>query len=157
MRAVLDSSSLAKRYVEELGSADVEDILSATSELGLCILCMPEIASALNRLRREGALTSSDYRQAKAALVADLRQVTILRLTPSVITRSVKLLETNVLRAMDSLHVACAMEWGADLFVSSDRRQFAAAQRAGLPSRFVGQHDATQDGESAGATSPPVS
>ena len=157
MRAVLDSSSLAKRYVEEAGSADVEDILSGTSELGLCILCMPEITSALNRLRREEALTASAYQQAKAALVADMRQVTILRLTPSVITRSVKLLETNVLRAMDSLHVACAMEWGADLFVSSDRRQFAAAQRAGLSSRFVGQHDAAQDGESAGATSPPVS
>ena len=156
MRAVLDSSSLAKRYVQEPGSADVEDVLSATAELGLCILCLPEVVSALNRLCREEALTAPDYLQAKAALVADMKEATVLHLTPAVVTRSVGLLETNMLRAMDSLHVACALEWGADLFLSSDRRQFAAAERAGLRTRFIGQHDAAQDGESAGATSPPV-
>jgi predicted nucleic acid-binding protein len=146
MRAVLDSSSLAKRYVQEPGSAEVRDVLMATSELGLCILCLPEIVSALNRLCREEALTAADYQQAKAAVVADMRDATILHLTPSVITRSMGLLEKNVLRAMDSLHVACAIEWNADLFVSSDRRQFAAAERAGLPVRFVGQSDALADG-----------
>ena len=141
MRTVLDSSSLAKRYVEEPGSTEVENILMATSELGLCVICVPEITSALARLRRENALTVADYREAKAALVADAREATILHLTPSVITRAVVLLETNVLRAMDSLHVACAIEWGTDLFVSSDRRQFAAAEKAGLPVRFVGQQE----------------
>ena len=139
MRIVLDSSSLAKRYVQEPGSADVEDVLATTSELGLCILCFPEVVSALNRLCREDALTAVDYQQAKAALVADMKEATILHLTPSVVTRSIRLLETNVLRAMDSLHVACAMEWRADLFVSSDHRQSAAAERAGLPTQFIGQ------------------
>jgi len=60
MRAVLDSSSLAKRYVQESGSSDVEEVLAATAELGLCILCFPEVVSALNRLCREEALTASD-------------------------------------------------------------------------------------------------
>ncbi len=48
MRVVLDSSSLAKRYVQEPGSAEVEEILLGTSELGLSIICVPEIASAQN-------------------------------------------------------------------------------------------------------------
>jgi len=85
-----------------------------------------------------------------------MKEATVLHLTPSVVTRSIVLLETNALRAMDSLHVACALEWGADLFVSSDRRQFVAAEGTGLWARFIGQHDAAQDGESAGATPPPV-
>jgi len=157
MRAVLDSSSLAKRYVQEPGSAEVEDTLMATSELGLCVICVPEIASALNRLRRENALTVTGYRQARAALVADTREATILHLTPSVITRAVVLLETNVLRAMDSLHVACAIEWGADLFVSSDRRQFAAAEKAGLPARFIGQQIDDEGLGSAGVPPSPSS
>jgi predicted nucleic acid-binding protein len=33
---------------------------------------------------------------------------------------------------MDALHVACALDWQADLFVSSDRRQLAAAAKSGL-------------------------
>jgi len=137
MKVVLDSSSLAKRYVQEAGSDEVEGILQSASELGLCILCLPEIVSALNRLCREKALTAAEYRQAKEALAADMGEATILQLTPAVVARAVELLETNPLRALDSLHVACALEWGADLFVSSDRRQCAAATNAGLPNRFI--------------------
>jgi len=33
---------------------------------------------------------------------------------------------------MDSLHVAYALEWKADVFVTSDRKQWDAATRAGL-------------------------
>jgi predicted nucleic acid-binding protein len=33
---------------------------------------------------------------------------------------------------MDALHIACALEWGAEVFVSADARQLAAARRAGL-------------------------
>ena len=137
MRLVLDSSALAKRYVEEVGSDEVEELLAATSVLGLCIICTPEVVSALNRRHREGVLTADEYRQAKAQLAADVKDATVLNLTPAVIGRSVALLERSVLRAMDSLHVACAIEWGADLFVSSDHRQVTAAGDAGLEIRFI--------------------
>jgi hypothetical protein len=76
----------------------------------------------------------------------DVRDATVLQITPSVISRSVKLLEGNVLRALDSLHVACALEWQADLFVTSDRRQFLAATNAGLRTEYIGQPDASADG-----------
>jgi len=33
---------------------------------------------------------------------------------------------------LDALHIACALEWGAELFVSSDQQQLRAAKRAGL-------------------------
>lgn len=55
---------------------------------------------------------------------------------------SVKLLESNVLRAMDALHVACAMEWKADLFVTSDKRQLDAAVKTGLRTRYIGRQGA---------------
>ena len=66
------------------------------------------------------------------------RDATILQLTPAVVSSSVKLLENNVLRAMDALHVACAMEWRADLFVTSDRRQLDAARKSGLQTEYLG-------------------
>jgi len=40
-------------------------------------------------------------------------------------------------RAMDALHVACAIQWGAELFVSADERQVAAAKKAGLKAGLV--------------------
>lgn len=137
MKTVIDSSAFAKRYIEELGSQEVEEILQKATELGLSVICMPEIISALNRYLREGEISQKDYTQVKQQLADDINDVLLLNLTPAVVAKSITLLENNVLRAMDSLHVACAIEWQADLFVSSDWRQLAAAQWAGLKTEQV--------------------
>ena len=139
MKLAIDSSSLAKRYVQEVGSEELNRLLERTSELAFCVILVPEIVSGLNRRLREQVLTIADYRAVKKQLLDDVRDATVLQITPSVISRSVKLLEGNVLRALDALHVACALEWQADLFVTSDKKQYEAAINAELQSEFVGQ------------------
>lgn len=137
MRTCVDSSAFAKRFIEEEGSAKIEDVCSRATELGLSALCVPEIVSALNRRRREGSLTSAQYRQAKQRLLEDVRDADIIQLTPGVIATSIEVLESAPLRGMDALHIACAIEWGADLFVSSDKAQRNAAKKAGLSVKSV--------------------
>jgi predicted nucleic acid-binding protein len=137
MKLAVDSSSFAKRYVQETGSDKLDRLLQNASELALCIILVPEIISGLNRRLRERVLDAGDYRSAKRQLLNDVRDATVLQITPAVISRSVKLLEENVLRAMDALHVACALEWRADLFVTSDRRQMMVADRSGLRTEYV--------------------
>ena len=44
----------------------------------------------------------------------------------------------NTLRAMDALHVASALLWNADLFLTADRRQWRAAQQVGLQTIWLG-------------------
>ena len=139
MKLLVDSSSFAKRYVQEEGSDELDDLLQNASELALCVILVPELISGLNRRLREGAFPTRDYRKAKRLLLDDVRDATILQLTPAVISRSVSLLEGNVIRAMDALHVACALEWRADLFVTSDRRQMEAATNSGLRTEYLGQ------------------
>ena len=139
MKLAVDSSSFAKRYVQEVASDKLDDLLESASELAFCVILVPEIISGLNRRLRERILTIADYRAVKKQLMDDLRDATVLQVTPSVISRSVKLLESNVLRSLDALHVACALEWRADLFVTSDRRQFMAATNTGLRAEYIGQ------------------
>ena len=139
MKVAADSSALAKRYVEEAGSERLEQILQDAAELGLCILSVPEILSGLNRRLREHALAEQEYRRAKEQLLADAADATALPITSEVVSLSVELLETNVLRAMDALHVACALQWSADLFVTADKRQAAAARRAELRVAYLGE------------------
>ena len=52
----LDSSALAKRYVQETGSERVEEILADATSLGLSVIALTEVISALCRRRREAAL-----------------------------------------------------------------------------------------------------
>ncbi|MCK5146699.1 type II toxin-antitoxin system VapC family toxin [bacterium] len=137
MNTFFDSSAFAKRYVLEEGSQIVEDICIETSSLGLSIICVPELISAFNRKIREKSLTPDDYYTVKTRLIEEIEDAIILNITPSVVNTSITLLESNNLRAMDSLHIACAIEWHAELFVSSDYRQIEAAQNAGLTVRFV--------------------
>lgn len=139
MKLLVDSSAFAKRYVQEPGSEDMESFLQRASELALCIILVPEIISGLNRMLREPFLSANNYRKLKNQLLEDVQDATVIQITPSVISHSVKLLENNVLRAMDSFHVACALEWRADLFVTSDKRQFIAARNAGLVAEFIGR------------------
>jgi hypothetical protein len=139
VKLAVDSSSFAKRYVQEVGSEELVLFLKDASELAFSVILVPEIISSLNRRLREHALTVSDYRAVKKQLMDDVSDATVLQITPSVVSRSVKLLESNALRALDSLHVACALEWKADLFVTSDRRQFVAAKNSGLHAEYIGQ------------------
>ena len=137
MKTFFDSSALAKRYVQERGSEDVEDLCMAATELAVSVICVPEVISALSRRVREKHLSRSDYAHAKQHLLDDLRDAVIVNLTPAVVAASVAMLESSALRAMDALHVGCALEWGAELFVSADKKQIPAARKQGLHARSV--------------------
>lgn len=137
MKTFFDSSAYVKRFIEEEGSVLVEEICMQTTSLGLSIICVPEIMSGLNRSVREKNISPKYYDIIKNRLFEELQDVVILNITQKVVFKSIELLENNVLKAMDSLHLACAMEWNSDLFVSSDKRQIDAARKAGVTTRFI--------------------
>jgi predicted nucleic acid-binding protein len=137
VKTFFDSSAFAKRYVEEPGSDEVEAACLAATDLGLCVICVPEILSAFNRRLRERGLRQSDYKLMKERLLEDVTDATIVDLTPAVIKEAVVMLETSILRAADALHIAAAVAWDAEWFLSADRRQLAAARKAGLRTKAV--------------------
>ena len=132
MNIFLDSSALAKRYVQEVGSDRVEECLRSATSLGISVLATPEVISALCRLHREKTLSRKQYLKAKEALFEDIVDVRIIQITDDVTTRTVELLERFSLRSADALHIASAAEWAADYFISADQRQCAAARGYGL-------------------------
>lgn len=132
MRAFFDSSGLAKRYIKERGSEKVEEVLAGASEVAVSLIAPPEIVSALCRLRRQDAMSAAQYRLAKRSLFADIEDMSICTITVPVVGKAIDLLEKHPLRTLDALHLACAIDWQADLFVSSDRRQISAALKSGL-------------------------
>jgi hypothetical protein len=132
MKVFFDSSAFAKRYVVEPGSDRVEKICSQSTMLGVSSICLPEIVSALCRLRRQSVITEDQYKNAKEGLLRDIEDALICNITPSVIKQSIHILETSKVRSLDALHIACALEFEAETFVSSDLQQLSAARTAGL-------------------------
>ncbi len=133
MQILFDSSAMLKRHIPEAGTPAVMHWLSQADEVVLSVLAMPEVLSALNRLRREDALSDAEYQSAKVRASDDASTSTIVLVTDDVLRRTVLCLEQAPLRASDAVHVASAIEVGVDLFVSADRRQCDAAELLGLP------------------------
>jgi predicted nucleic acid-binding protein len=132
MRIFFDSSAFAKRYVREEGSDAVLLWCDQATELCLSGIALPEIISAFCRLQREKLITPLQYRHLKTMLMADIADASICDLTPEVLRSTIVTLENNVLRGMDAIHIGSALALKADLFVSADSRQSAAAEQAGL-------------------------
>jgi predicted nucleic acid-binding protein len=137
MNAFFDSSAFAKRFIEEKGSEEVDEICRAIDRLALSSICVPEIISALNRRVREKKVSKADYLTIKARLLDDVRDVEVVNLTDDVVAHSMLILEQNPVRAMDSLHIACSLAWTTYVFVTADVDQAKAAQRNGLKCRFI--------------------
>ena len=85
--------------IEEKGSEQVQAILSSAATLDVSVICVPEIVSALCGLRRERKLSTEEYRNAKASVLTDVDDATVIGITEEVIAHGVALLEQFSLRS----------------------------------------------------------
>lgn len=132
MRVFFDTSAFAKRYIQEAGSQQVLALCDQADTLAVSVICLPEMVSTLSRLMREAKLSDGQYRATKKLILADLEDVDMCEITPSVMANTLRFLEHNPLRAMDAIHLGCAVAYQSDVFVSADRRQIGAAVQIGL-------------------------
>lgn len=132
MKVFLDTSAFAKRYVAEQGSDKVLELCQQADSLIVSVICLPELISTLSRLLRENKFAKADYQKLKGDAMADMADIDICQITPAILSSVIPLLETYPLRAMDALHIACALAIEPDFFISADHRQLLAARKAGL-------------------------
>ena len=139
-----DASALAKRYVRETGSQVVRRLLAegvaATSRLSEV-----EVASAIARRAREGALSAEQRDRLLAALTDDVPAMAVVELTSDVAAEARSLLRKHALRAGDSIQLASGLYLQRQLarpvrFVVYDERLATAARAEGL--RVVGARGA---------------
>jgi uncharacterized protein len=127
---------LAKRYVQEPGSASVRRQLRigriATSRLSAI-----EVASALARREREGAFTAVERDRALKRLNADLAAWILVELTAELTADAQTLLVRHILRSGDAVQLASCLylqrETGERIsFAAFDDRLATAAHAEGL-------------------------
>lgn len=133
----LDSSALAKIYVPEPESAELDASLSGRTDLLVSTLAVTEVTSALSRLVREKRLSRADAQRVYRQLSRDLEQgqYRSLQLTVEVHREAERLLMMQdgplALRAADSLHLAAALLARSSTIITYDRRMADAARWIG--------------------------
>jgi predicted nucleic acid-binding protein len=140
MNTYYDTGILLKLYTTELESTSVQRFVHGRGEpIRISDLHHSECVSALRLKQFRGECEPVQSKKAIALLGGDLRDGT-LRLVAVDWGKawsccrdlSERFAAETGARTLDALHVACAIQLEAREFVSSDKRQIALAEKAGL-------------------------
>jgi hypothetical protein len=93
--------------------------------------------ATFSRLKREKVITGRQFATLKEELFQDLRDMTIIAISPATVQNSILAIERSALKALDAAHIGCALECAPDFFVSSDTQQLNAAKAMGLKVRAI--------------------
>ena len=142
--AFMDSSTVVKRYVQEVGSVWVSGLFTAApaNRIIVAAITRVEVVAALTRRVRSATITQADAAAACALFLADiLTDYRGVPITDAVLSRAVQLAQSYKLRGYDAVQLAASTEVNQlrlaaglppVIFVSADRDLNAAASAEGL-------------------------
>ena len=133
----LDTSALAKWYLNESFSADVERYLMEHGPVAISDLTVVEMRSLLSRRRREKQVDSILETRVFATFEDDIRRGFLIRHTmPATATAgAVNLISTLPdvpVRTLDAMHLVIAREVDASILATADRIMAAGAHEMGF-------------------------
>lgn len=103
----LDTSALAKLYLEEEASDQVWAWADEAEVLATSRVALAELAAAVARRHREGDLTDTDVEQVRTAMLDDWEHLIVVELNDH---RAADLAFRQSLRGFDAIHLAAALE-----------------------------------------------
>jgi len=147
----LDSSAIAKRYIEETGTAWVESLCvpDPRNVIALAQISVVEVAAALAARWRNNQLDSAEYEEALDDFLFDLERYQLVASDPAVIDNAVQLTRRQKLRGCDAIQLASALSLHQVLlkdglpgitFVCADDDLLIAAAREGLATENPNLH-----------------
>ena len=136
----LESSALAKLFVQELGSARLIELVEPLTQPQKLISALAglEVHSAIRRRERTRELTPAHAGEALKILTTELARMTEHPLNASVIETARRLLDRHPLRALDAVQLAscCTIRTVTNVsdivFVASDELLLTAANAEGF-------------------------
>ena len=131
----LATSALIKRFVAEPGSELVQKLVTREGPVAPAKIAYAEIYAALNRKKREGHLSTRDYRLVCEEFEDDWQAYVRVDLQDEILSLCRDLTEKHPLRGFDAVHLASALILQRDLgekiaFTAADTRllEVAAAE-----------------------------
>jgi uncharacterized protein len=129
----LDTSALIKRFVAEVGSETVDDLIGKSGPVMIAKIGFAEVHAGLKRKQREGALSGQDYALSVRQFEADWVHYHRIDLLDDILQLARDLIQQHPLRGFDAIHLASALSakraTGEDLsFAAADTRLLRAAE-----------------------------
>ncbi len=137
MIVYLDASALVKRYVSEVGSAELNALATGAVAVGTAIVTRAEVAAALARAVRIGVIDDPGGRRAQRRLSREWTDFMRVPVTEALVARAEAVAWEHRLRGYDAVQLASALTWqdalGQEIVLATfDRHLWEAAPHAGV-------------------------
>ena len=132
-----DSSSLAKLYIEEEGSAEIKEATRRAERVLTNLVAYAELRAALTRALSNTRITADGFQLARARLDADWKAILAIDVSITIVERAGDLADRYLIRGFDAIHLASAgqvreLNEGEVRFSTADRRLRDAAVGEGF-------------------------
>ena len=142
----LDTIALVKRYVAELGTAQVSEAIAGAEIAGTSVISRAEISAAFAKAVRVGTLNHEAAASALQVFRSEWPALVRVQVTEMLVARADSLAWERGLRGYDAVHLASALMWGEAMgeeitLATLDRRLWEATKQCGLtpsPSELPG-------------------
>jgi predicted nucleic acid-binding protein len=137
VRLYLDTSTLAKFYVEEEGSSLVSKAVEEAETVATSLITYVEGRAAFARRRREGILVTSDHKRVVRDFDHEWERYFVIDVSNALVKSAGKLADVHALRGYDAIYLASADFFREKIrepvmFGCWDSRLETAARRQGL-------------------------
>lgn len=134
MIAYFDASALVKRYLIEVGTAELQQFSRAVTLAGTSLLSRAEVSAAIGRASRLGLTPSDQALKALRSFRAQWLRLFRIRAEETTMARADELAWDRGLRGYDAVHLASALLWRESLnqsptFATFDRQLWEAARQ----------------------------
>ncbi len=132
-----DASALVKLYVAERDSEEVFELVAAAKMLATSVVSGAEVAAALARAARVGALDQNSARYAQRRFSEQWHNLARVPVTEPLVFRAGTLAWEHGLHGYDAVQLASALTWQESIaedvvLATFDRQLWEAAPAAGL-------------------------
>ena len=135
----MDTSALIKKYIDEVGSTQVRELIASDDNEAIvtALITKAETGAALAAKVRNHTLSKTDYDQIISELDDDFSDnYTYIDLEYDIVTLAIKLAEKHKLRGYDSVQLATAVQsqtlYTPMKFVCADKNLLNAAINEGF-------------------------
>ena len=138
MRAFVDTSTLLKKYVEERGSQQLEQVLGGVSDLIVSPVTWVELNAAVARRLRGKLLTAQQSSWILSEAETDFRSCSQVVWGEELVEAATRMVNRYPLKTLDAIQLAAGVLSKPDLFLTSDRRLFEEARKVIQGARYIG-------------------
>jgi uncharacterized protein len=133
----IDTSALAKKYIQEQDSDLVQGWMDEAELVGTALVTRAELASTITRATQSNRLPIRGAQQALKDFRSDWKDYQRIMIDEAVVARADALACEHNLRGYDAIHLACALAWQDALhetitIATFDSQLAEAARNAGV-------------------------